>query len=1065
LLDAPGAARRSLNRVEGRSPFARERRKLGFEAMAELPSGTVTFLFTDIEGSTRLLKQLGERYAGVLDDHQRILREAFAAHGGHEIDTQGDAFFIAFRRAKDAVAAAIDAQRGLHAHEWPENAQCKVRMGLHSGEPVVGEQRYTGLGVHRAARIAAAGHGGQILVSEATRSLVEDDLPPGVRLRDLGRVQLKDFDRTERVHQLDVEGLPSTFPRLKAHARRPLFYRRRNLLAGALAGVIAAAIAIPIFALGQGSGGGISVSGNAVAVIDPHSNRVTAQVPVGARPDRLAFGAGSLWVANLDDQTVSRIDTSTRQVASSISLPGPPTGLAATDDAVWVVSSNSRLPSVTVDRVDPQFESVAGTTHIPNVVPGGAGSIAVTGSSEWVAPSSGLLTKLDNDGRAKSTIDPQSGPTALAVGDGAVWTTDADGNSVTRFDPSGLVTAVPVGNGPRDVAVGGGGVWVSESLDDAVARIDPSTHAVTATIPVGHAPVGIAVGGGAVWVANSRDGTVSRIDPQTNTVTKTIDVGGSPQRIVYARGSVWVTVDDLVLTEVEAAPSGGTLRIAMQADPDSLDPALAFSPFSWAIENATCVKLVNYPDRPAPAGGQLEPEVAKSLPRLSSDGRTYTFRLRRGFRFSPPSNQPVTAQTFKFAIERALSPRMNGPARQFMSDVVGIHAFAAGKAAHISGVVMHGDTLSIHLTKPAGDFVSRIALPFFCAVPSNTPLDPRGVRVVPAAGPYYLDAATPHQGAVLLRNPNYHDRRPHHFARIAITYGVKRQTVDAKVEAGEVDYGIGTSDPHDSPRLAARYGRGSAAAKNGRQQYFTTPAPAVDFLVLNTHRPLFADARLRRAANYAIDRSALARLGNPYVSGFPETPTDQYLPPAMPGFRDAHVYPLHPDLTAARRLAGTRSRTGVLLTCSESPCPELAQVVKTDLAAIGISLVVRVVPLSGLFGLLSNPKAYDVAISLGWIADYLDPSDFLNYAMATQGVVGPGFHEEPWTRRLVAAAQITGPRRYLTYGRLDAELARDAAPWVAFGNFALHDFFSARIGCQIFQPVTGVDLAALCLRH
>src|SRR5438105_9897869 len=142
--------------------------------MAELPSGTVTFLFTDIEGSTQLVKQLGDRYAGVLAEHQQLLREAFVQHGGHEIDTQGDSFFIAFRRARDAVAAAVAAQRALAEHDWPAGAEVRVRMGLHSGEPAIGENRYTGLGVHRAARVSAAGHGGQILLSDTTRSLVED---------------------------------------------------------------------------------------------------------------------------------------------------------------------------------------------------------------------------------------------------------------------------------------------------------------------------------------------------------------------------------------------------------------------------------------------------------------------------------------------------------------------------------------------------------------------------------------------------------------------------------------------------------------------------------------------------------------------------------------------------------------------------------------------------------------------------------------------------------------------------------------------------------------------------
>jgi class 3 adenylate cyclase/DNA-binding CsgD family transcriptional regulator len=181
----------------------------------ELPAGTVTFLFTDVEGSTRLLRELRERYGDLRAEHERLLREAFAANGGQEIDTQGDSFFVAFRCARDAVAAAVAAQRALAGHRWPGGVQLRVRMGIHTGEPIAAEGRYVGLGVHRAARISAAGHGGQVLLSNATRELVEDDLPPDVRLRDLGEHRLKDIDRPERVFQLEVEGLPSQFPPLK----------------------------------------------------------------------------------------------------------------------------------------------------------------------------------------------------------------------------------------------------------------------------------------------------------------------------------------------------------------------------------------------------------------------------------------------------------------------------------------------------------------------------------------------------------------------------------------------------------------------------------------------------------------------------------------------------------------------------------------------------------------------------------------------------------------------------------------------------------------------------------
>src|SRR5439155_1644293 len=173
----------------------------------ELPSGTVTFLFTDIEGSTRLLKQIGERYAEALRDHQRLLRTAFAAHDGHEIDTQGDSFFVAFRRAKDAVAAALAAQRAIAKHEWPEGSHLRVRMGIHTGEPIPGHGRYVGLGVHRAACIGAAAHGGQVLVSHTTRDLLRDNPLPDVSLRDLGERALKDLDEPERVYEVVHAGV------------------------------------------------------------------------------------------------------------------------------------------------------------------------------------------------------------------------------------------------------------------------------------------------------------------------------------------------------------------------------------------------------------------------------------------------------------------------------------------------------------------------------------------------------------------------------------------------------------------------------------------------------------------------------------------------------------------------------------------------------------------------------------------------------------------------------------------------------------------------------------------
>ena len=184
--------------------------------MAVLPGGTVTFLFTDIEGSTRLLQELGDGYGQVVADHRRLLREVFQSAGGSEVDTQGDAFFYSFPRARDAVRAAVDGQRALASHEWPRGVDVRVRMGLHTGEPTVGDEGYVGLDVVRAARICSAGHGGQILLSETTRALLGNDFPEGVNVRDLGRQHLKDV-QYEHVYELSLEESGEKFPPLKEH--------------------------------------------------------------------------------------------------------------------------------------------------------------------------------------------------------------------------------------------------------------------------------------------------------------------------------------------------------------------------------------------------------------------------------------------------------------------------------------------------------------------------------------------------------------------------------------------------------------------------------------------------------------------------------------------------------------------------------------------------------------------------------------------------------------------------------------------------------------------------------
>jgi peptide/nickel transport system substrate-binding protein len=627
-----------------------------------------------------------------------------------------------------------------------------------------------------------------------------------------------------------------------------------------------------------------------------------------------------------------------------------------------------------------------------------------------------------------------------------------------------VTTTIPVGNAPAGIAVGEGAVWVTLTLDDSLVRVDPETGSVTKVIRVGRAPAGVAVGFGAVWVANSGDGTLSRVDPSAGEVVGTTEVGASPQAAAVGDGRVWVSVSPRALPE---AKPGGTARLASREDVDSLDPALAATPISWQLGAATGAKLLNYPDTAGGTGSQLEPEVAESLPSRSPDGRTYTFRIRPGFRFSPPSNQPVTARTFKYAIERTLSPRLHTFSKDFLMDVVGAAPYAAGRARHITGITAVGRTLRIRLTRPAADLPARLALPFFAAVPIGTPIEPKGVRLVPSAGPYYVASYTPGEGVLLERNPNYRGSRPRRLKRIRLAVGQRNPVAD--VDAGRADYAPDGVTPRNASRLNARYGPRSSAAKAGHQQYFTSPALATDHLHLNASRGLFLSARMRRAVNYAIDRRALARQGG-RLNGIPAEPLAGYLPPGVPGFSDERVYPLTPDAARARRLAGHRRSKAVLWTPTTPPAPALAEVVKSNLRAIGIDVAVRLFPEETFYQRLSTRGArFDIALD-GWFADYPDPADFLmlfdgRTIKARDNLNFSYFDDAGFNRRLDAAGRLAGPRRYLAFRRLALDLARKEAPWAAYASETRADFISARMGCAVEQPIYGLDLAALCIRR
>ena len=498
------------------------------------------------------MKQLRDRYSLVLADHQRLLRTAFAAHRGHEIDTQGDSFFVAFSSARDGVLAAVEAQLVLLAHQWPEGVQVKVRMGIHTGQAVRNGRHYTGLAVHRAARICAAGHGGQVLVSHATQTLLEDEEEDlGISLRDLGDHRLKDLDRPVRLYQAVADGLPGTFPALRpsgelgeaAEAAVAMRWRRPLVLA-ATALVLAALVATAVLLSTRGAAsGGKVIRPNNVGVIDPETNEVVDEVAVGSSPGPVAIGAGSIWVGNLRDRTITRISLARRVRTATISLGNrTPTGLGFGAGALWVAHGLRGQLS----RVDPRSNRVVKTLGVAD--PGSnSGTVAATAGSVWVVYGDSTFARVDpTTVRVSGATFAGSSPAGVVTGGGSVWVVNSGDGTVTRFGPKSyeggaIGRPIRVGRKPGGIAYGEGAVWVTDTADDAVTRIDPLTNS-TSSIPVGAGPTAVTVGGGLVWVANTSGGSISRIDPVSNEVAGTIKVGNAPSGIGFGGGSVWVAV-------------------------------------------------------------------------------------------------------------------------------------------------------------------------------------------------------------------------------------------------------------------------------------------------------------------------------------------------------------------------------------------------------------------------------------------------------------------------------------------------------------------------------------------
>jgi ABC-type transport system substrate-binding protein len=490
---------------------------------------------------------------------------------------------------------------------------------------------------------------------------------------------------------------------------------------------------------------------------------------------------------------------------------------------------------------------------------------------------------------------------------------------------------------------------------------------------------------------------------------------------------------------------GGTFRVAFFTGRfGSIDPALPGLPAAQRLLAPACATLMAYPDEKLPAGARLAPSVAAAEPVVSKNGKTYTFTVRKDARFADGS--PVTARAFAHALQRLFTPAMQALYPPGFLDILGARKMLAGTATTLAGAVATGRRLTLRLKQPVPDLLEQLT--FLCAVPPNLPVDPEGAKApLPSPAPYYVAEYVPGERLVLERNRYYSGERPHHVERFVADLASDPGPGIDQVASGTADVFWPGPTSDQTVELAQRYGV-------NRSQFFIVPGSALRVFLINTRRPLFRNnVKFRQALNFAIDRRALVR-----EAGFRgETPTDQYLLPGMPGYRDERIYPLEgPDLPTARKLANGHTRGGkaVLYTIDSPSDVARAQILKRNLAKIGLELEIKAFPTTLYFDKLATPgEPFDLARvrfePAGRVTQYFTGlfSDLL---------------PPKYKRLLDRASRLAAGERYRAYGNLDAQISRDAAPMIPVAVANQPTFVSARVGCIVLNP--NLDLAAVCLK-
>jgi peptide/nickel transport system substrate-binding protein len=546
------------------------------------------------------------------------------------------------------------------------------------------------------------------------------------------------------------------------------------------------------------------------------------------------------------------------------------------------------------------------------------------------------------------------------------------------------------------------------------------------------------------------------------------------RRVWLSLGLVLLGGAMLVTAQLAAAEGGfgfrqgGVFRYGSVGASVQIDPQLAYVSTAWWMEYATAAKLFNYPDRPGAAGTRLVPEVASRYT-VSRAGKTWTFFIRNGYRFS--DGLPVTAASFKYAIDRVANHDLASPAAPFITDakganIVGARAVNGGDAQHVRGVVVKGNRLIVHLARPDATFPTLLAMPFFQATSARLPLNREVTGGYPSAGPYFFRSNKANVITELRRNPYYRGSRPRNLRGVEVRWNLDAETAYQRVRSGALDEGA----------LPAAHVR-DVARKYGvnRTRFWVKPSSCLGMLAINRERRLFRNnVALRQALNWAVNRKAYAATVEPYA----RTPWTHLLPPTFPGSvtaRKLQPYLGAPDLRKARRLAADHLRRGKVnigyrSSSSGTGGAAQAQLLRDTLVRLGMApgrITLKAFSGADIYDAMGKRNTdLDLGAGMGWCVDYpFDPASVLR-ALLNPNSLQSGSSTK-YDRKLRAALRLKGPARDRALGKIDLEVTKDVAPAVVLNVYNNRYFFSSRVDRRSLvysNPNTDWSIPALALK-